>query len=188
MIRACHAAANRSAPSVQLIAYTNPHTPQTVLSQLIANNKQFFSQKHQSFFSASIIYVQAKIRMVCTNEKYIVAVCWDHTRIYAIVMRPTEYQSRLVNAVNSLPPIYRKIIILLAFEQVTREDIAAILEISVNSVRFLINISGLLLRICLADRFRNHSENLTLNDVFPNWPWLEYAELAKLRRNMLFLK
>ena len=131
--------------------------------------------------------MQAEITMVCTNEKYLVAVCWDHTRIYAIVLRPTEYQSRLVNAVNSLPPIYRKIIILLAFEQVTREDIAAILEISVNSVRFLINISGLLLRVYLADRFRNHSDN-TLNEVFPNWPWLEYAELAKLRRNMLFLK
>jgi len=126
--------------------------------------------------------------MVCKNEKYLVAICWDKKNIYAFVLEPTEYQYHLVRAVNNLPVIFRKTIILFAFEQIEREKIASILKVSINAVRFLIDISGLLLRIYIADWIRLHSNDPKLNEIFANWPWLEYAELAKLRRNLVFLK
>jgi hypothetical protein len=125
--------------------------------------------------------------MVCTNENYIITINWDNKLIYAFIHEPTEYERKLIEAVNSLPCICRKTIILFAFEQIEREDIAAILKTSIVNVQALINLSGLLLRISFPNLAKNQSSH-KLNRIFSNWPWLEYAELAKLRNILHFLK
>jgi DNA-directed RNA polymerase specialized sigma24 family protein len=126
--------------------------------------------------------------MVCKNEQNHAAICWDNKTMYGFVVEPTEYERRLVGAVNKLPAICRKTVILFAFEGVAREEIASILHTSVTAVRFFIESSGLLLRRNLADEIKQNSRNFTLNGIFANWPWMEYAELVKLRKNLVFLK
>jgi DNA-directed RNA polymerase specialized sigma24 family protein len=126
--------------------------------------------------------------MVCRNEQHRAAIQWDDNAIYGFVVKSTEYDCCLVDAVNSLPPICRKTVILFAFERIPREVIAAILQTSLTAVRFLIYRSGLLMREYLTDHGKQSAHDVILNRIFANWPYREYAQLLKLQKNMVFLK
>jgi hypothetical protein len=116
------------------------------------------------------------------------AIHWNDSAIYGFVVKPTEHEHCLVDAVNSLPFICRKTVILFIFEQKTREHIAALLQTSLPAVCFLIHRSGLLLREYLTDHGQQSTPNPILNKLFANWPYREYAQLVKIRKNILFLK
>ena len=126
--------------------------------------------------------------MVCKNEQSHIAIRWDETTIYGFVIDPTEYECRLAEAVNDLPTICRKTVILFAFESISREEIAVILQTSLAAVRFLIHRSGLLMREGLAEYGKQNVADLKLSRLFSNWPYREYAELIKLRKSLMFLK
>jgi DNA-directed RNA polymerase specialized sigma24 family protein len=125
--------------------------------------------------------------MVCRNEQYRAAIQWDDNAIYGFVFKSTEYDCCLVDAVNSLPPICRKTVILFAFERIPREVIAAMLQVSLSTVRFLIHHGGILIREYLEDQRKHTTIDFTLNRLFAGWPYLEYAELVKLRKSLVFL-
>jgi hypothetical protein len=126
--------------------------------------------------------------MVCRNSEFHVPVLWDDDSVYGFVEEPTERQNDLINAVNQLPPVCRKVAILYAFERMQREEIAATMTLSLATTRFLIHRSGLLLHQYLAQKekqdllVRQNALNTTLSD----WPYLEYAQLVELRKDMMF--
>jgi DNA-directed RNA polymerase specialized sigma24 family protein len=128
--------------------------------------------------------------MVCRNEEQHAPICWDDKIIYGFVAEPTENQKKLISAVNKLPIICRKVVILYAFEGLQREEIAGIMKTSLAAVRFIVHRSGLLLQEYLENKdkkdsiFRDHG----LKKVFSDWPCLEYARLVELRKDMVFLE
>ena len=126
--------------------------------------------------------------MVCKNEQYRAAIQWNDSAIYGFIVEPTEYERCLVDAINSLPLICRKAVILFVFERFPKEQIAATLQTSLTAVRSLIHCSGLLVRKYLADHGRRSIPDLILNRIFANWPYREYAQLIRLRKNVIFLK
>jgi hypothetical protein len=126
--------------------------------------------------------------MICENEQHRAAIQWNNRAIYGFIVEPTEYERCLVDAVNSLPLICRKTVILFAFKRMPREHIAAILQTSLPAVRFLIHRGGLLMRKYFTDHGKQSTLDVILNRIFTNWPYREYAQLVKLRKNVIFLK
>ena len=125
--------------------------------------------------------------MVCRNTELHVPVWWDDNSIYGFVVEPTESQNNLITAVNKLPHVCRKVTILYAFKGMQREDIAATMKLSLAATRFIIHRSGLLLHKYLAHRakqdllVRQNFLNATLSD----WPYMEYAQLVELRKDIM---
>jgi hypothetical protein len=135
------------------------------------------------------ICVNKKVQnIICEHEQYCATIQWNDSAIYGFVAKPTEYEHCLVDAVNSLPSVCRATVILFVFERISREHIAAVLQMSLTSVRFLIHRSGLLMREYLTDHGQLSVPNPILNRVFANWPYREYAQLVKMRKNVVFLK
>jgi hypothetical protein len=133
--------------------------------------------------------VNTKTRNItCKHEQYCAAIHWNNSAIYGFFINPTAYERCLVDAINSLPPICRKTVILFVFERIPRKHIAAILHMSLPAVRFLIHRSGLLLREYLSGHGRNSTPDLILNRIFADWPYSEYAQLVRLRKSIVFLK
>jgi hypothetical protein len=126
--------------------------------------------------------------MVYGEKKQHAAIQWNDSAIYGFFIKPTAYERCLVDAINSLPPICRKTVILFVFERITREHIAAILQISPPAVRFLIHRSGLLIRKYLVDHGRQSIPDVILDRIFANWPYREYAQLVRLQKNIIFHK
>jgi DNA-directed RNA polymerase specialized sigma24 family protein len=124
--------------------------------------------------------------MVCRNEEKCGLVLWDDKNIYGFVIEPTKDQKKLLNAVNKLPIICRKIVILYAFKGMQRQEIAAMMAMSPAAIRFLIHRSGLLLQEYLSEN--NHSRDFGLKTVFSDWPYMEYAKLAEMQKNMVLFE
>lgn len=129
--------------------------------------------------------------MVCKNDEKCVLVRWDDKTIFSLVVEPTEYEKKLLNAVNKLPIVCRRVLILYAFGGMQRQEIAAIMETSLAAIRFLIHRSGLLLQEHLSDSKDSSKQGVALRDfrlseVFLDWPYREYAKLVELRKNMVF--
>jgi DNA-directed RNA polymerase specialized sigma24 family protein len=128
--------------------------------------------------------------MVCRNDEFHVAVQWDDKTVYGFVIEPSENQKKLISAVNKLPIICRKVMILYALGGVQRQEIAAILKISLAATRFLIHRSGLLLQEYLVNQEKQDSfiRNNSLKEKFSDWPYTEYSKLVELRKNIVFLE
>lgn len=128
--------------------------------------------------------------MVCKNEEQHAAILWDDKTIYGFVVEPTEYQKKLLNAVNKLPITFRKVVILYAFEGMQRRKIASIMRTSLASIRFLIYQSGVLLQENLTDAVKQDvtMRIFGLNGMFSGWPYVEYAGLVELRKNVVFVE
>jgi hypothetical protein len=126
--------------------------------------------------------------MVCRNNEFHVPVWWDDNSIYGFVAEPTESQKNLITAVNKLPHICRKVAILYAFERMQREEIAATMKLSIAAIRFLIHRSGLLLHEYLENKAKQDSLVLrnALKAALSDWPYMEYAQLVELRKDMMF--
>lgn len=127
--------------------------------------------------------------MVCRNDEKCILVRWDDKTIYSFVLEPTEFQKKLLNAVNKLPIICKKVVILYAFEGMHRDEIAEMMKTSLSTVRLLICRSGFLLHGHLTNEFdQNGNSDLRDSelDVLSDWPYLEYASLVELRKNMCF--
>jgi hypothetical protein len=122
--------------------------------------------------------------MVCTNDEQQILIWWDDKTIYGFIVEPTKSQKKLLNAVNKLPIIYRRVLILYAFEGMQRQQIAALMQESISTIRSLIHQSGLLVH----DYVRSKAKGKCLplqKCVMSNWPYMEYAKLVELRREMI---
>lgn len=113
---------------------------------------------------------------------------WDGEIIYACIISPTHYECLVVEAVNNLPPLCRKAVILFACELIPKKDVATILQLSLMTVRFLIHRSGLMIREYLEDHGKHNTADAVLKEAFAGWPYREYTELVKLRKNLVVLK
>jgi hypothetical protein len=76
----------------------------------------------------------------------------------------------------------------MAFECIPREEIAATMNVSHGAMRVLMHWGGLLLHIYLAN---NEKQDLparqnTAKSTLYDWPYLEYAQLVELRKDMMF--
>jgi hypothetical protein len=126
--------------------------------------------------------------MVCRNGEFHVPVWWDYNNVYGFVVNPAENQKHLINAVNKLPCICRKVMILYAFEGMQREEIATAINLSLAAIRFLIHRSGLLLHEYLKNKEKQDLviRNNALKASFSDWPYMEYAQLIELRKEIMF--
>lgn len=122
--------------------------------------------------------------MIYRIQPYRAAIQWEDDLIYCLVVKPTEYERCLVEAVNSLPTICRKTVILFTLEQLTRESIATLLEMSFKGVCFLIHRAGLLMREYLNSHGHPSVPSATLDMFFKGWPYLELGQLVKLRQRI----
>jgi hypothetical protein len=126
--------------------------------------------------------------MVCRNNDFHVPVWWDDNSIYGFVAEPTKSQRNLILAVNKLPHICRKVAILYAFERMQREEIAVTMQLSLEATRFLIHRGGLLLHEYLVNKERQDllARHNALKSALSDWPYMEYAQLVELRKDMMF--
>jgi hypothetical protein len=124
--------------------------------------------------------------MVCRNDEQYAMICWDDKTIYGFIAEPTECQKKLLNAVNKLPNVCRKVVILYAFEGMQRQKIAGVMGISLSAIRFLIHRSGQLLKQYLGGQAERGLKDGRLSMIFSDWPYVEYAKLVELRKNVDF--
>jgi DNA-directed RNA polymerase specialized sigma24 family protein len=123
--------------------------------------------------------------MVCRNDSNDALIWWDNTTLYAVLAEPTDNQRKLADAVNNLPDVCKKVVILFAFECIARDRIAEKMAISLTSLRFLIHRSGLLIHEYLIEQEKQHWQSKRLNREFSGWPCIEYASLVELRKDLV---
>jgi hypothetical protein len=125
--------------------------------------------------------------MVCRSDEKYVMIRWDDKTIYGFIVAPSEYQKDLLNAFNKLPIICRKVMILYAFEGMQRQKIAEQMATSLAAIRFLIYHSGLLLHRYLKKGQDSEVADYELEGILTDWPYIEYAGLVELRKDVVLL-
>jgi hypothetical protein len=113
------------------------------------------------------------------------AILWDSDSLYGWVLDPTDREQILINAVNVLPTIPRKIVVLFTLAEMQRYEIALYLNLSISTVRLLVYQSGLQIRRYLNQQNAISNYDNIFDLIFVNWPWIEYAEIKQFRTKLI---